>query len=184
MDAGRSHTEHTFLLSTSDTVVDAYHDETPWGPCRPGVWRLSSAELDALPATATALWFTIEPVAEPPDVLTANARAMTGAVPALDIWLLGRSRLLYAARHDRPTPEVDAHVQAWLTLASKRYVAARRSLTAHRPRPCWRTSAACSTRTSPSPPGSPPGGGARRDPGGAADRRVHRPCRHRLARPA
>jgi len=143
--AGRRHTEHTFLLSTSDTVVDAYHDETPWGPCRPGVWRLSTAELDALPATATALRFTTEPVAEPPDVLTANARAMTGAVPAaidaylaadhgedlvLDIWLLGRSRLLHAAwlaRHDRPSPEVDAQAQAWLTLASKSYVAARRS---------------------------------------------------------
>ncbi|MFE5569129.1 acyl carrier protein [Amycolatopsis japonica] len=142
--AGRRHTEHTFLLSTSDTVVDAYHDETPWGPCRPGVWRLSPAELDALPASATALRFTTEPVAEPPDVLTANARAMADAVPAidaylsaehgedlvLDIWLLGRSRLLHAAwlaRHDRPSPEVDAHVQAWLTLASKSFVAARRS---------------------------------------------------------
>ncbi|MFC3454870.1 acyl carrier protein [Amycolatopsis speibonae] len=144
--AGRRHTEHTFLLSTSDTVVDAYHDETPWGPCRPGVWRISPAELDALPPTATALRFATEPVAPPPDILAANARAMADAVPAidaylsadhgeglvLDIWLLGRSRLLHGAwlaRHDRPSPEIDEQARAWLTLASKSFVAWRRSHT-------------------------------------------------------
>lgn len=146
--AGRRHTEHTFVLSTPDTVVDAYHDETPWGPCRPGVWRLSPAELDAMLPTATALRLATEPVGDRPDVLAANAMAMADAVPAidayleadrtdgaglvLDIWLLGRSRLLHGAwlaRHDRPSPEVEAHAQAWLTLASKSYVAWRRSRT-------------------------------------------------------
>ncbi|WP_199754084.1 acyl carrier protein [Amycolatopsis sp. WAC 01375] len=144
--AGRRHTEHTFLLSTSDTVVDAYHDETPWGPCRPGVWRLSPSELDAMLPTATALRFTAEPIAEQSDVLAVNAKAMADAVPAidaylaadhgdglvLDIWLLGRSRLLHGAwlaRYDRPSPEVDEHAKAWLTLASKSYVASRRSRT-------------------------------------------------------
>ena len=144
--AGRRHTEHTFLLSTSDTVVDAYHDETPWGPCRPGVWRLSPAEMDAMLPTATVLRFATEPVAHRPDVLAANARAMAEAIPAidaylsadhgdglvLDIWLLGRSRLLHGAwlaRNDRPSPEADEHAQAWLTLASKSYVAWSRSRT-------------------------------------------------------
>ena len=146
--AGRRHTEHTFILSTPDTVVDAYHDETPWGSCRPGVWRVSPADLAAVPPTATALLLVTEPVAGTPDVLTANARAMADAVPdidaylqadradgadvVLDIWLLGRARLLHGAwlaRHDRPSPEVEAHAQAWLTLAARSFVAWRRSRT-------------------------------------------------------
>lgn len=146
--AGRKHTAHTFVLSTSDTVVDAYHDETPWGPCRPGVWRLSPAAWDAIPPTATALLLVTEPVAGRQDVVTANARAMADAVPdidaylkadradgadvVLDIWLLGRARLLHGAwlaRHDRQSPEVEAHAQAWLTLAAKSFVAWRRSRT-------------------------------------------------------
>jgi acyl carrier protein len=139
--AGRRHTEHTFVLSTPDTVVDAYHDETPWGSCRPGVWRLSPAEL--IPS-ATALLLVSTPVAPRADVLGANARAMTDAVPAidayleadhtdvdrlvLDIWLLGRSRLLHAAwLAQHSFGEIEAHAQAWLTLAAKSFVAVRRS---------------------------------------------------------
>lgn len=150
--AGRRHAEHTFVLSSSDTVVDAYHDETPWGSCRPGVWRLPAADLAALIPTGTAFLITAEPVATPSGVIAANARSMAAAGPAiaaylgadradldgllLDIWLLGRSRLLHAAwlaRHGGPDAGVEVHARDWLTLASKSFVAARRSRGTGRP---------------------------------------------------
>jgi len=147
---GRQHAEHTFLLSTSDnasvTVVDAYHDETPWGPHRPGVWRLRSAELTAMLPRATAMLLRAEPVTSRPGVLAANARAMADALPAIDaylavagtraadlvvdIWLLGRSRLLHAAwaaSRGLPAEPVLAHAQDWLRLAAQSFVAGRRS---------------------------------------------------------
>ncbi len=148
--AGRQHTDHTFILSTSDSVVDAYHDETPWGSCRPGVWRLSTAELDAMVSSATALLLAAEPVTARPSPLAANACAMADAVSSieaylaaqrglsdqlvLDVWLLSRSRLLHAAwlaHHGRPSTAMDEQAQAWLTLASQAYVARRRARTPH-----------------------------------------------------
>jgi hypothetical protein len=149
--AGRRHTAHTFILSTSDTVVDAYHDETPWGPQRPGVWRLPSAALDAMVPSATAMLLSAEPPGPRPGVLAANARAMADAVPAIeaylaanrtadrtggglvqDIWLLARSRLLHAAwlaRRGIPAAEVEEHGRAWLALAARGFVVARRART-------------------------------------------------------
>lgn len=142
--AGRQHVEHTFVLPAPDTVVDGYHDETPWGAQRPGVWRVAPAQLDAMVASATALSFAVEPVASVPSVLAANARAMLAAGPAidtylsasragselvLDIWLLGRSRLLHAAwlaRHGEPATDMAEQAQAWLALAARAYVAVRR----------------------------------------------------------
>ena len=142
---GRQHTEHTFLLSTSDTVVDAYHDETPWGSCRPGAWRLSANDFDAMVPSATALLLAAEPVLARPEPLAANARALADAASSidaylaaqqgigdqlvLDVWLLSRSRLLHAAwlaHHGLPSTEMEAQAQAWLTLASQTYVARRR----------------------------------------------------------
>lgn len=146
---GRQHVEHTFLLSTSDngsaTVVDAYHDETPWGPHRPGVWRLPSAELTAMLPRATALLLGAEPVSPRPGVLAANARAMADALPAIDdylavagtraadlvvdIWLLGRSRLLHAAWlacRGLPAESARTHAQDWLRLAAQSFVVGRR----------------------------------------------------------
>ena len=150
--AGRQHTEHTFVLSAPDTAVDAYHDETPWGPQRPGVWRLSPADLDAI-TDATALLLAAEPVPPRTGMLAANARALADAAPAIDtylaaqraggpaaaaglavdVWLLGRSRLLHAAwlaRHGEPAAEAEGHARDWLSLAAKSFVAARRAGTA------------------------------------------------------
>jgi acyl carrier protein len=140
--AGRQHTEHTFVLAAPGTVVDAYHDETPWGPCRPGVWRVCATELDAMVPSATGLLLGTDPVAPRPGVLAANARAMAAAGPAidayleahraggnglvLDIWLLGRSRLLHAAwlaRRGQPSAQLEVHTRAWLALATQSYVA-------------------------------------------------------------
>ncbi|KAA2261400.1 acyl carrier protein [Solihabitans fulvus] len=139
--AGQQHTEHTFLLSASDTVVDAYHDETPWGSCRPSVWRLSPTDFDAMVPSATVLLLATEPVTARPGALADNARALADAVPdidaylaanrgsdqlVLDVWLLGRSRLLHAAWLGG-NAEADAHAGAWLALASQTYVAWRRA---------------------------------------------------------
>jgi acyl carrier protein len=139
--AGHQHTEHTFILSTSDTVVDAYRDETPWGPHYPGTWRISPGDLPPV----TAFLLAADAVPARPGVLAANARAMSEALPAiatyldansagservvLDIWLLGRSRLLHAAwltRHGIDAEAADAQARAWLSFASQSYVAWRR----------------------------------------------------------
>lgn len=136
---GRQHNEHTFLMSTEDTVVDAYHDETPWGPQRPGVWRVSPADLPQ----ATVLLLEAGPAAPQTDVLVANARAMarapidsylaahTGSDQlVLDVWLLGRSRLLHALwleRHGHNAAEMRTHAKDWLAFASHCFVAWRRA---------------------------------------------------------
>jgi acyl carrier protein len=154
--AGQQHLEHTFLLSTPDTVVDAYHDETRWGPTRPGAWRLSPAELDAMVPSATALLISTGPVPVADTIfrLAANATAMTTAVPridsylaahresfgdvalleqlVMDIWLLGRSRLLHAAWLGTvESPDLVAaaedHAQCWLALAAQSFVALYRA---------------------------------------------------------
>jgi hypothetical protein len=156
---GHRHMEHSLLLVPSSgdyTVVDPYHNDTEWGVARPGVWRLSSAELDAaISPDASAMVITADrlPAAEPAAVIAENARALAGAdleryladlrdgsdrpgaVDALvfDIWLLGRSRLLHAAWLET-VPGVPAELHAaaqgqaweWLRLAAQSYVGLRR----------------------------------------------------------
>lgn len=125
---GRQHMAHSFLLGSDSgglVVVDAYHNETPWGPARPGAWRVRARQLDdAVAAGATAIVLTADPL-PPLDVATvlasnaeqmrtelldrrmARARAMIGDRDTdgceamerlvLDIWLTCRERLLHAA---------------------------------------------------------------------------------------
>lgn len=141
---GRQHSDHTFILAGPNTVVDAYHDDTAWGACRPGVWRITDAELDACVPSATVLRLAAGPATACEDVLRVNAHSLAAAGPAieaylaasvpsdlvLDIWLLGRSRLLHAAwleRQGLPAAEMAAQARAWLTLASTSYVVLRRS---------------------------------------------------------
>lgn len=84
---GQVHMEHSFLLLPADDrylVVDAYHNETEWGVARPGVWRLSTADLDAsLGGGVSAMVVTAapRPVVDPVALLAGNASAMAAARP-------------------------------------------------------------------------------------------------------
>jgi acyl carrier protein len=148
---GQRHMEHSFLLTgvgASCTVVDGYHNDTPWGAARPGVWRLSPAEFDAAVPRASAFVISAGPVPalDRDVVLLDNANALAdkksemeqyvAAVrhhpdPAaaldqlvLDVWLLGRSRLLHATWVG--AAEASTQAEAWLTMASQTFVALRR----------------------------------------------------------
>jgi hypothetical protein len=159
--AGQRHLEHSVLVTRggpSVTVVDGYHNDTPWGQARPGAWRVPAAAFDAAVPHATVLVLTAGPVPrlEPAAVLAHNAAAAAGAVPSidryldgirravatpegldrlvLDVWLLGRSRVLHAAWsatvHGVPAAarvDAAAQAQAWLTLTAQSYVAMRRA---------------------------------------------------------
>ncbi len=158
---GRRHMDHSFVLVPGDdrhAVVDPYHNETQWGTARPGVWRLADGDLDiAVGTTCSAMVIVAgqRPELNPAAVLAANARAMTDAEPdidryvarvragldnvdgvealVLDVWLLGRSRLLHTAWLET-VPEVPplhfdvAQEQSWdwLRLASQSYLGLRR----------------------------------------------------------
>ncbi|HEY7816221.1 MAG TPA: hypothetical protein VIC62_23445 [Nakamurella sp.] len=158
---GQRHMDHSFLLVPGDdrhTVVDPYHNETQWGTARPGVWRLTESDLDTAVGAACSAMVIVpdqRPELNPAAVLAANARAMTDAESAidrylaqvragldreegvealvLDVWLLGRSRLLHTAWLET-VPEVPPlHLEVaqeqswdWLRLASQSYLGLRR----------------------------------------------------------
>ena len=123
---GRQHMEHSFLLVPDDagaTVLDAYHNDTPWGPARPCTHRLDGAGLDRLLAGALMRIVRLrraQPAPLPPAaVLAANRDALSTPATAvavdryvaayrgpadplaaaerlsLETWLLARSRLLH-----------------------------------------------------------------------------------------
>ncbi|MCM0640401.1 acyl carrier protein [Cellulomonas wangsupingiae] len=126
--AGRAHLEHSFLVVPVDghdeqvDVVDAYHNDTPWGAARPGVWRPAPADFDSA-LTSGARVLAVEPgprrCVDPADVMTENARHLVDALPrmeryvarvraalgtvvgverlVLDVWLLSRQRMLHAS---------------------------------------------------------------------------------------
>jgi hypothetical protein len=141
--AGREHLEHSFLLTAESglTVVDGYHNDTPWGEIRPGVWKLDRLSL----GQASAYALDIQPVKlEVPSVVISNAAAMTAALPAidrylaeldlsrlvLDVWLLARSRQLHAAwLHSvgLPAEQAEQQAQDWLGFAGQSYLALRRA---------------------------------------------------------
>lgn len=149
--AGRRHEEHSFLVCSdcSDgsgstvSVVDAYHDETPWGPARPGTWRLEPADLAGLPPSTVFVFDVDDVVAVPAAVRhRENAVAERSIVDSFvadrpdivqDVWLLGRSRELYAlwlaSLPDTPVEVVAAarsHATAVAALAGRLFVAGRR----------------------------------------------------------
>lgn len=155
--AGQQHMPHGFLLAsagTGYTVVDAYHNDTEWGPSRPGVWSLSP---DGLARALRNGVITVavraagpRPSLHPSRVLADNAERARAAAAAieqyaanlraradrvevieamvLDIWLLGRERALFACwLGDRPgAAEVAARAQEWQNLASVSYLTLRR----------------------------------------------------------
>lgn len=148
------HMEHSFLAEASGTdgvtVVDAYHNETPWGRARPGLWTLDPQAFAAA-VPSPALVAELAPAAGAPGpvaatldlaapdtvdtYVTAYARHPDRAAAlrrlALETWLLARSRKLHAAFRTRfaPLPDgaaVDAHLRAWDSLTEQVYLALRR----------------------------------------------------------
>lgn len=160
--AGRRFMPHSFLLEADGaayTVVDAYHNNTQWGAARPGAWTLTGDSLDRVLARG-AIAMTLRagrssPAVDPLMVLTENGsrarsaereiqryveavqaqldRAAAAEQLALDIWLLGRERLLHAiwlaslGRYAVEAAEADRLAEAWQRLATASYVAARRA---------------------------------------------------------
>lgn len=157
--AGHRHMPHSFLVelgASGYVVVDAYHNDTEWGAARPGAWTLDADGMDRA-IMGGALAVTVEPGAlgpaapDPSAVLAANAeRARTAgwdidryvatvrrrtdrpeAVErlVLDIWLLGRERLLHSVwLADHPAAaRTAAHAQEWRHLAAQSYLAMRRA---------------------------------------------------------
>ncbi|MFD8968198.1 acyl carrier protein [Streptomyces sp. NPDC059568] len=124
--AGHQHMEHGFLLEAGEdgwTVVDAYHNDTAWGPARPGAWTVTAGLLDRALGNGASV-ADLRPAAAAPALDTAAviagnaARARAGAPEiehyitdvraqldrpgaaeqlVLDIWLLGREQLLHTA---------------------------------------------------------------------------------------
>ncbi|MYS21927.1 hypothetical protein GTW78_17445, partial [Streptomyces sp. SID4948] len=163
---GQAHMEHSFLLRPSGSgvvVLDGYHNDTPYGPARPGAWSLSEAEVpDALPDGATVVDF--HPTRVPATVVRAGTPpgtdGWTPPVPGrtaayvrayrehpdraaamerltLETWLLARARALFAARRaadGHADPAVEAHAADWGKLVEQTYLAHRR-LQRGRPEP-------------------------------------------------
>ncbi|CAN3983726.1 hypothetical protein [Kitasatospora purpeofusca] len=156
---GQRHMEHSFLAEAAGedgvsgrpgvSVVDGYHNETPWGSARPGRWSLSAEDLLAA-VPGPALVAELAPAAGGPGAVAATADlAGAGAVDAyvdayarhpdrnaalgrltLETWFLARSRRLHAAflaaSGAAPDSAVDAHLRAWGALTEQTYLAARR----------------------------------------------------------
>ncbi|KUN76063.1 hypothetical protein AQJ64_39935 [Streptomyces griseoruber] len=147
------HMAHSFLAEADGTddvsVVDGYHNETPWGSARPGLWTLP-AQVFRAAVPSPALVAELEPAAEGPGAAAAaldlaGPEAVDAYVDAyarhpdrtaalsqltLETWFLARSRRLHAAFRARfgPSPDtaVDAHLQAWGALTEQTYLAVRR----------------------------------------------------------
>jgi hypothetical protein len=124
--AGRQHMEHGFLLLASEgrfTVADPYHNDTPWGPARPGCWEVRPRLLDEIGSAGVTV-LTMEsgpsPRLDVPAILASNSDRMQAALRAertgedgmslhapagiaglerfvLEIWLGCRERALHAA---------------------------------------------------------------------------------------
>ncbi|MFJ8948327.1 acyl carrier protein [Streptomyces sp. NPDC102395] len=144
-----AHMDHSFLLgrdaSGRAVVRDGYHNDTPYGPARPGTWTLTEEQLaetlpdgarvyratrtgvpqdatEVVPATATAVESYVRAYREHPDREEALARL------TLETWLLARARRLHAARRAAggTAPAVEEHLTAWGKLAEQAFLAHRR----------------------------------------------------------
>jgi hypothetical protein len=157
---GHEHMEHSFLMATHGRervlVVDAYHNDTAWGPARPGQWEMPAASLGASLAGGTEA-MTVAAASRPPldpaVVLAGNADRLARRAPAearylaetraclgtvagaaalvLDVWLMARAWLLHAAwltsqGLDGAASAVDARARDWQALATHSYIAMRR----------------------------------------------------------
>lgn len=147
------HMAHSFLAEADGTgdvnVVDGYHNETPWGSARPGLWTLPAQDFIAA-VPSPALIAELAPAAEGPGPAAAaldlaGPEAIDAYIDAyaqypdrntalsqltLETWFLARSRKLHAAFRAEfgPSPDsaVDAHLRAWGSLTEQTYLAVRR----------------------------------------------------------
>ncbi|MER5435408.1 hypothetical protein [Streptomyces sp. NPDC002588] len=147
------HMAHSFLAEAGGTdcvnVVDGYHNETPWGSARPGLWTLPAQDFVAA-VPSPVLIAELAPAAEGPGAAAASLdlagpEAVDAYIDAyarhtdrnaalsqltLETWFLARSRKLHAAFRAEfgPSPDgdVDAHLRAWSALTEQTYLAARR----------------------------------------------------------
>jgi hypothetical protein len=161
--AGHRHMPHSFLLDLVGdeyVIIDAYHNDTEWGPARPGCWMLPAATLDRLPGTG-ALMVTITATDRPPAdqeaSIAGNAAVARRAGPAinayanvtaerlarpeglqhlvLDIWHLARERALHTAwlgTHPAAS-RVAEQAERWRQLAARSYLTLRRAQRAGTP---------------------------------------------------
>jgi hypothetical protein len=138
----RQHMEHSFLVVAGpdgEKVVDAYHNDTQWGPARPGEWELPPLEDVRLRAFRTRPGTPAAPDVRPritgvDDYLNAYREHEDQRVAitrlTLETWLLARSRSLHArwlARHEPSAAERFAeHASRWRRFAEEVYIALRR----------------------------------------------------------
>ncbi|MGW7545597.1 acyl carrier protein [Streptomyces sp. NPDC054770] len=154
---GHKHVEHSFLIEPAGddlAVVDAYHNDTQWGPARP-VRRLVTRDrlaqvLDGLPQGVETVRLDRRPLPPAPEpvCVPAGEAAITGYLDAyaehgdrvaalerftLETWLLARSRHLHAAyaaerrgTPGSPTPRVREHLERWDGVVEHAYLAFRR----------------------------------------------------------
>ncbi|MFD4787063.1 acyl carrier protein [Streptomyces sp. NPDC058459] len=147
---GHAHMDHSFLLGRDASgraeVRDGYHNDTPYGPARPGTWTLTGQELtealpdgarvyrttragmpqavtEAVPAAAAAVESYVRAYREHPDREEALARL------TLETWLLARARRLHAAHRAAAggtATAVEEHLTAWGKLTEQTFLAHRR----------------------------------------------------------
>jgi len=154
---GHARMPHSFLIEPDGErylVVDAYHNDTEWGPARPGAWTLPRTTVDSILADGVT-GVAVHPTNRPPDVdradvladNAANARSAAPAIDAytdrlrthladpgvitdlvLDIWLLSRERALHAAwlADDPAAGPVAVRAEAWQRLSTQSYLVSRR----------------------------------------------------------
>ncbi|MER6472401.1 acyl carrier protein [Streptomyces collinus] len=147
---GRTHMDHSFLLDRDPSgravVRDGYHNDTPYGPARPGTWTLTEAELArALPDGARVHRTARAGLPQDATTVTAPPSAAIGSYVrayrehpdreqalgqlTLETWLLARARRLHAAHRAAagdPAPAVEQHLRAWGKLAEQTFLAHRR----------------------------------------------------------
>ncbi len=140
---GQRHMDHSFLLGTGCTVIDAYANETPWGTAAPGRWKLTPDQL--VVRKAEVIHFDAVRSGAPAPVVSVEDASLDGYLAAYDVlpdrlralerltletWLLARSRKLHARfrEHDGFPPDAEQreHLCRWEALVEQTYLAFRR----------------------------------------------------------
>ncbi|MDH6113893.1 acyl carrier protein [Kitasatospora sp. MAP12-15] len=122
---GRRHLEHSFLAETDPsgaiTIVDGYHNETPWGSARPGRWTLDAARFAAaLPGPVTVAEFAPDPAGPGAATDASGPGAVEPIGPAAVLTYVGA----YAEHSDRAAALEQLTLETWLLARSRKLHAA------------------------------------------------------------